>query len=156
MLAQALNPRSVAVIGASDNPHKVGGRPIHYLKKFGFKGKIYPVNPSRPEIQGLKSYPSLGDLPPFAASDVQDALAKLRIAPLFAGVRGEPLMDVANLSDAVVRIGELMRDAAAGVVSIDLNPVMLASAGEGCVVVDAVVFRQASDASPLRRRHSGA
>lgn len=80
-------------------------------------------------------------LPPFAASDVAEALAKLRIAPLFAGVRGEPPMDVAALSDAVVQIGELMRDDAAGVMSIDLNPVMLASSGEGCVVVDAVVFR---------------
>lgn len=82
-------------------------------------------------------------LPPFAASDVDEALAKLRIAPLFAGVRGEPPMDVAALCDAVVRIGELMRDDAAGVMSIDLNPVMLASSGEGCVVVDAVVFKQA-------------
>uniref|UniRef100_Q07P19 CoA-binding domain protein n=1 Tax=Rhodopseudomonas palustris (strain BisA53) TaxID=316055 RepID=Q07P19_RHOP5 len=62
-LQAALDPKSIAVIGASDNPNKVGGRPVHYLDKFGFKGKIFPINPSRPEIQGHKSYPSLADLP---------------------------------------------------------------------------------------------
>ena len=63
MLSCALDPRSVAIIGASDNPHKVGGRPILYMKRYGFRGAIYPVNPSRPEIQGLKSYPNLLELP---------------------------------------------------------------------------------------------
>ena len=82
-------------------------------------------------------------LPPFAAVDVKAALAKLRIAPLFAGVRGEDPMDVDALAKAVVTIGELMRDDAAGVTSIDLNPVLLDSDGKGCVVVDAVVFRNA-------------
>jgi acetate---CoA ligase (ADP-forming) len=62
-LKAALDPRSVAVIGASENPNKVGGRPVHYLDKFGFKGKIFPINPSRPEVQGHKCYPSLADLP---------------------------------------------------------------------------------------------
>jgi acetate---CoA ligase (ADP-forming) len=59
----ALNPRSVAVIGASDNPHKVGGRPILYLLRYGFRGDIYPVNPARTEVQGLKAYAAIGDLP---------------------------------------------------------------------------------------------
>ena len=40
----SLTPASVAVIGASDNHNKVGGRPIHYMRKFGFAGKIFPVN----------------------------------------------------------------------------------------------------------------
>jgi acyl-CoA synthetase (NDP forming) len=80
-------------------------------------------------------------LPPFSTDDVREALDRLRIAPLFAGVRGEPPMDVEALCGAVVKIGELMRDASAKVMSIDLNPVMLDSAGKGCVVVDAVVFQ---------------
>lgn len=82
-------------------------------------------------------------LPPFGLADVKDALGRLRIAPLFAGVRGEPPMDVDALSDAIVKIGALMADPAANVMSLDLNPVMLDSAGKGCVVVDAVVFRKA-------------
>ncbi|WP_223819694.1 acetate--CoA ligase family protein [Cupriavidus cauae] len=57
-----LRPRSVAVIGASDNPNKVGGRPVHYLSRYGFAGRIYPINPGRDEIQGHRAYPSLDAL----------------------------------------------------------------------------------------------
>jgi hypothetical protein len=49
-------------------------------------------------------------------------------------------MDVEALADAVVKIGDLMADDSAAVVSIDLNPVLLDDAGRGCVVVDAAVF----------------
>jgi acetate---CoA ligase (ADP-forming) len=80
-------------------------------------------------------------LPPFSREEAREALLRLRIAPLFAGVRGEPPMDVEALCDAVMRIGELMHDPAARVMSLDLNPVLLDSAGKGCVVVDAVVFQ---------------
>lgn len=59
----ALDPTAVAVIGATDNPHSVGGRPIHYMQRFGFQGKIYPVNPGRSTVQGLTCYPSIADLP---------------------------------------------------------------------------------------------
>ena len=63
LLQSALDPKSVAVIGASDNIHKIGGRPIHYMKRDGYQGTIYPINPSRDEVQGFKSYPSLSALP---------------------------------------------------------------------------------------------
>jgi len=63
MLRSALDPRSVAVIGASDNPHKVGGRPILYMKRYGYRGAIYPVNPGRSVVQELKAYASLESLP---------------------------------------------------------------------------------------------
>ncbi len=63
LLESALNPKSVAVIGASENIHKIGGRPIYYMQKHGFAGRIYPINPSRDEVQGLKSYASLAALP---------------------------------------------------------------------------------------------
>jgi succinyl-CoA synthetase beta subunit len=79
-------------------------------------------------------------LPPFSRDDAKQALGRLRIAPLFAGVRGELPMDVDALCDAVVKVGDLMLDPSLKVVSLDLNPVLLDSAGEGCVVVDAVVF----------------
>jgi acyl-CoA synthetase (NDP forming) len=80
-------------------------------------------------------------LPPFSIDDVKEALGRLRIAPLLTGVRGEPPMDVDALADAVAKIGDLMGDPDAKVMSLDLNPVLLDSAGKGCVVVDAVVFR---------------
>ena len=62
-LRTVLNPKSVAVIGASENENKIGGRPLLYLARHGFKGKVYPINPKRTEIQGFKAYPSLADVP---------------------------------------------------------------------------------------------
>lgn len=62
-LLSLLAPRSVAVLGASDNPIKAGGRPIDYMQRHGYAGRIYPVNPKRAEIQGLAAYPDLAALP---------------------------------------------------------------------------------------------
>jgi acyl-CoA synthetase (NDP forming) len=62
-LRTVLNPKSVAVIGASENENKIGGRPLLYLARHGFKGTVYPINPKRAEIRGFKSYPSIADLP---------------------------------------------------------------------------------------------
>jgi acyl-CoA synthetase (NDP forming) len=56
-------PGSVAVIGASSDQRRFGGRPIQYLLEAGFEGPVYPVNPGRPEIQGLTAYPSILDVP---------------------------------------------------------------------------------------------
>lgn len=61
-ISSALNPASVAVIGASDNPNKVGGRPIHYLSRFGYKGRVFPINPQRTVVQGLQAFPDLAAL----------------------------------------------------------------------------------------------
>lgn len=58
-----LTPRSIAVIGASDHIHKIGGRPIHYMQQHGYGGALYPINPQRETIQGLRSYPALDALP---------------------------------------------------------------------------------------------
>ena len=52
-LRTALDPRSIAVVGASENPDKIGGRPLLYLSRFGFKGEVYPINPRGGDIQGL-------------------------------------------------------------------------------------------------------
>src|SRR5579859_5029065 len=63
MLGSALNPASVAIVGASDNPHKVGGRPILYLQRYGYRGEIYPINPARSTVQGLRAYPTIHETP---------------------------------------------------------------------------------------------
>src|SRR5215831_12068241 len=62
-LQAALTPRSVAVVGASTNPNKIGGRPIAFMGRFGFKGTIYPINPNAPEVQGHKSFAAMAALP---------------------------------------------------------------------------------------------
>ena len=50
---------SLAVIGASTDPRKQGGRPVRYSRLGGFRGKVYPINPGAPEVQGIRAYPSL-------------------------------------------------------------------------------------------------
>ena len=62
-LAPLLAPRSVAVVGASADPSRIGGRPIAYMKARGFTGPIYPVNPNRSEIQGFPAFPDIASLP---------------------------------------------------------------------------------------------
>jgi len=62
-IQKLMEPRSIAVIGASTDPKKTAGRPIAYLQKHHFKGKIYPVNPRVESISGLKSYPDIDSLP---------------------------------------------------------------------------------------------
>ena len=49
-----LSPRSVAIVGASTDSNKIAGKPVLFLKKHGFKGAIYPVNPRYENIGGLK------------------------------------------------------------------------------------------------------
>lgn len=63
-LANALlNPRSVALVGASDDPGKTAGRPLKFLRQSGFAGAVYPINPNRATVQGERAYPSLASLP---------------------------------------------------------------------------------------------
>ena len=61
--ARTRRPRSVAVVGASADPAKTSGRPVAYLRKHGFQGAIYPVNPKASEIDGLACYPDVRSLP---------------------------------------------------------------------------------------------
>jgi acetyltransferase len=66
-------PKSIAVIGASNNPSRIGGRPIKNLQTFGYKGDIFPVNPKYEAIGDLKCYPSVGDIP----DDIDHAIISL-------------------------------------------------------------------------------
>lgn len=58
-----LKPRSVAIIGASDNADRLPGMSLNYMIQAGFSGELWPVNPKRETVQGLKAYSSVDDLP---------------------------------------------------------------------------------------------
>lgn len=62
-LSALLAPRSVAVIGASGDATRIGGRPIAYMQSLGYQGRILPVNPKHGMVQGLPAYPSVAELP---------------------------------------------------------------------------------------------
>lgn len=64
LVAEVFHPRSIALIGASENPTKlITHRPIAYLRRYGYDGAIYPVNPKYSTVQGLPAYASVRDTP---------------------------------------------------------------------------------------------
>lgn len=52
-------PRSIAIVGASDDPARIGERPLAGCLALGYAGDLYPVNPTRARVQGMRAYPSL-------------------------------------------------------------------------------------------------
>jgi acetate---CoA ligase (ADP-forming) len=96
-LAQALfAPRAVALVGASGDAAKNTARPQRYLKKHGYTGKVFPVNPTRTEIFGLKVFPRVSEIPEavdhayILIEDVEQALEDcgqrgVAVASIFSG-----------------------------------------------------------------------
>ncbi len=62
-LDRLFSPNSVAIVGASANLESISGRPLKLLKRYGFGGTVYPVNPKYESISGFRCYPSLESLP---------------------------------------------------------------------------------------------
>ena len=60
---ELLNPRSIVVCGASSDVHKPGGKSLYNLLHSPFKGQVYAVNPKETEVQGVKCYTKVEDLP---------------------------------------------------------------------------------------------
>lgn len=53
------SPRSIAIVGASASAGKIGAIPLRYQLECGYQGKVYPINPARAEVQGVRAWPSL-------------------------------------------------------------------------------------------------
>jgi acetyltransferase len=62
-LDKIFNPKRIALIGVSINPESVGGKVLSNLIGSGFKGVVYPVNPTAEAIQGIQCYPDVKSLP---------------------------------------------------------------------------------------------
>jgi acyl-CoA synthetase (NDP forming) len=58
-----LDPASVALVGVSNDPGKATGRPLAFLRRSGFSGTVYPINPNRAQVQGERAWPALSALP---------------------------------------------------------------------------------------------
>ena len=61
-VAPFFTPRSIAVIGASDDPSRIGGRPIRNLLLGGYAGRIVPINPRHTHVQGIPAFASIADV----------------------------------------------------------------------------------------------
>jgi acyl-CoA synthetase (NDP forming) len=62
-LGALVDPRSIAVIGASADAARIGGRTIYFLQRHGYAGTIYPVTHRQGDVQGLTSYPDIASVP---------------------------------------------------------------------------------------------
>ena len=82
--AKFLQPRSVAIVGASPQAGSPRNALVKNLIKHGFQGAVYPVSPSHAEIEGLKAYKTVGDLP-----EVPDVALVITPAETVAGVIAE-------------------------------------------------------------------
>ncbi|MGE5272017.1 MAG: acetate--CoA ligase family protein, partial [Thiohalocapsa sp.] len=62
-LSALLAPGSVAIFGASNDPTRISGRSLRYFREAGYRGGLYPINPTRDTVQGLTAYPDIGSVP---------------------------------------------------------------------------------------------
>ncbi|NLI13275.1 MAG: CoA-binding protein [Peptococcaceae bacterium] len=62
-LTSLFSPKSVAIVGASKSPGKIGNVIVKNMISCGYKGKVFPINPKEPEIEGLSCYPSVDKTP---------------------------------------------------------------------------------------------
>ena len=62
-LALCFAPESAAIVGASTNPDKFGGRALKFCLERGYRGRLYPINSRSPDVQGVRAYATLADLP---------------------------------------------------------------------------------------------
>ena len=147
-LDAALNPGSIAIVGASDNPHKVGGRPILFMEKFGYKGRIFPINPARAKIQGYRAYADLASLPEVpdmaivalagegtAQAVEQCARMGVKVAVILASGFGETGAEGKKIQDAM-----LAQARAAGMRIVGPNSQGLANFGSGAIANFSTIF----------------
>lgn len=133
-----LSPRSVAIVGASDNIHKIGGRPLHYLLGSGYQGRIFPVSQRGGPIQGVASYPSLDDLPEAPDCVILSVPAEAALAQLQACARvgaGSAILFSSGFgemgADGLAKEEELRRAAQGGGVRL-LGPNAIGTANFSC------------------------
>ncbi|MBK5103779.1 MAG: CoA-binding protein, partial [Burkholderiales bacterium] len=147
-LDAALNPKSIAIVGASDNPHKIGGRPLLFMKNYGYRGKVYPINPARAEVQGFKAYPDLASLPEvpdmaivaLAGAGTVQAVEQcagmgVKVAVILASGYGETGASGKNIQDAMLASAR-----AAGMRIVGPNSQGLANFGNGAIANFSTVF----------------
>ncbi|MDD1632339.1 MAG: CoA-binding protein, partial [Methylococcaceae bacterium] len=88
-------PRAVALVGASGDASKNTARPMRFLRQHGYRGRIVPINPTRPEVLGERAWPSIAEAP----GDIDQAFvmapgAAVEQALEDCGKRGVPVLSI--------------------------------------------------------------
>lgn len=141
-----LSPRSVAIVGQSDDASKTAGRPLKYLRQAGFAGRVYPVNPRRETVLGEKAWPSIAALPEvpdhaYIVTPTEAAIAAVEecgrigvpvatvLANGFAEAGAAGAARVARLQEIAARTGmRLVGPSSLGVVDLRTNLLLTANA----------------------------
>ena len=139
--------KTLRIAGATANGVIIA-RMAKGLRELMLGGRIDPVfGPVVIVGDGGKYVEALPDtqllLWPFSEADVYRAVKRLRIAPLFDGIRGDLPMDVIALADACMAVGRMLSEPESKIVNVDFNPLILGAQGEGYCVVDGVVYEGA-------------
>jgi len=79
MLDALFRPRAVAIIGASTKELSIGNVIIRNLQTYGYRGKIYPINPTAPDVRGIKAYKTLDEIP--GEVDVAHIIIPAKLVP---------------------------------------------------------------------------
>jgi acyl-CoA synthetase (NDP forming) len=147
LLAQALlAPRSVAIVGQSNDAAKTAGRPLKYLRQAGYAGRIYPVNGRRDTVLGERAWPSLSALPEvpehaYIVTGTQAAVEAVQecgrlgvkvatvLADGFTEAGPAGLARVAQLRDVMARTGlRIVGPSSLGVVNLSAQVMLTANA----------------------------
>jgi acyl-CoA synthetase (NDP forming) len=104
-MRQLLAPRSIALIGASGDPSRLTARAQLYLRKHGYAGALYPVNPRLPEVLGERAYATLADVP----GEVDFAYVLLgtdQVEAQIAAIAAKRIPVACVLADGFAEVGE--------------------------------------------------
>ena len=126
-LGPLLDPASIAIVGASADFTRINGRPLRFMLHYGYRGRLFPINPRYQEIAGLACYPSVEALPDapdlaligLSADRVPEALEAcgrrgIRAAVVFSGGFAEAGPDGQALQARLVATAERYRMALCG------------------------------------------
>ena len=146
-LREALfSPRSVAIVGQSDDASKAAGRPLKFLRRIGYAGRVYPINPRRETVLGERAWPALAALPEppehaYIVTPTQAAVAAVEecgalgvkvatvLADGFAEAGAEGIAREARLRETCARTGiRIVGPSSLGVVDLRTRVMLTANA----------------------------
>lgn len=123
---QLLNPKSIVIVGASNDIHKPGGKILKNLIDHNYHGKLYAVNPKQDEVQGVKSYKDMKDLP-------ECDLAILAIAAKYCPVTIEALAKEKNTRAFIIISAGFSEESEEGA-KLEQQIVEIVNSVKGCLI----------------------
>lgn len=119
--------KTVAIVGASDKYDQISGRPLKFFLRYGYKGKIFPVNPKHETLCGIKCFARIEDIPE-------------NIDLVLIAVPNKIKADTKAIVDALLRVSELAIELEDKIAELDINLFFVFEDGRGGKVGDALMI----------------